>query len=304
MMTTGAEARGYAYIALSSLLFAIGFSFVSATGWAFSVWQLVFIRGVVFAVVLLPWAVRHPEAARGANRRLLLVRGILGTLMAACLLSAIIVLPLSIATLLAKTTPLWELLIVWAVFALRPFMGEVLLVPVALLGLALILHSEGHLGLFTLSHIGLLLGLLAGLWNSLEYITLNRVRRSDPASTINLWYAATAIVLTFPFAIAQPWPDELRIWLLVAAFCLCSLGGQMLLAHGMHSVSPTIASVGTLLVPIFATLIAWVVFGQRLSGLELVGIAMVLTAGAWVIQMEGRHRAALAAATLRWRRTP
>jgi drug/metabolite transporter (DMT)-like permease len=69
-------------------------------------------------------------------------------------------------------------------------------------------------------------------------------------------------------------------------------------------VSPTIASVGTLLVPIFATLIAWVVFGQRLSGLELVGIAMVLTAGAWVIQMEGRHRAALAAATLRWPRTP
>lgn len=297
------EARGYAYVAISNLLFAIGFGFVSATHGAVSVWQVVFLRGVVFALVLLPWAVRHPQVAKGVDRKLLVLRGVVGTSMVVCLLSAVIALPLSIATLLAKTTPLWELLVIWALFALRPVLGELLLVPVALFGLALILHPEGHLAVGALSHLGLLLALAAGLLNSLEFVTLNRVRRSDPAPTINLWYAAATIALTIPFALAQPWPDDPRVWWLVVAFCLCSFSGQTLLAHGMGSVAPTIASIGTLLVPIFATLIAWVAFGERLSGLELVGVATVLTAGALVIRMEGRQRSALAAARLRWRRT-
>lgn len=298
------EARGYAYVAISNLLFAIGFSFVSATHGAVSVWQVVFLRGVVFALVLLPWAIRRPQVAKGVDRKLLVLRGVVGTLMVVCLLSAVIALPLSIATLLAKTTPLWELLVIWALFALRPVRGELLLVPVALFGLALIVHPEGHLAVGALSHLGMLLALAAGLLNSLEFVTLNRVRRSDPAPTINLWYAAASILITMPFAFAQPWPDDPGVWGLVVAFCLCSFGGQTLLAHGMGSVPPTIASIGTLLVPIFATLIALVAFGERLSGVELVGIATVLAAGALVIRMEGRQRAALAAATLRWRRTP
>jgi drug/metabolite transporter (DMT)-like permease len=297
------EARGYAYVAVSNLLFAIGFGFVSATHGAVSVWQVAFLRGVVFALLLLPWAVRHPQVAQGVDRKLLVLRGVLGTLMVVCLLSAVIALPLSIATLLAKTTPLWELLVIWALFALHPVLGELLLVPVALFGLALILQPEGHLALGALSHLGLVLALAAGLLNSLEFVTLNRVRRSDPAQTINLWFAAASIVIALPFAFAQPWPDDPTVWGLVVAFCLCSFAGQTLLAHGMGSVPPTIASIGTLLVPVFATLIAWVAFGERLSAIELVGVATVLTAGALVIRMEARQRAALAAATLRWRRT-
>jgi drug/metabolite transporter (DMT)-like permease len=298
------EARGYAFVAISNLLFAIGFSFVSATHGAVSVWQAVFLRGVVFALVLLPWAVRYPRVAAGVDRKLLVLRGVLGTLMIVCLLSAVIALPLSIATLLAKTTPLWALLVIWVLFALRPVLGELLLVPVAVFGLALVLHPEGHLSLLALSHLGLLLALAAGLLNSLEFVTLNRVRRSDPAHTINLWFAAATIVITAPFAFAQPWPDDPGVWWLIVAFCLCSFSGQTLLAHGMGSVSPTIASIGTLLVPVFATAIAWLAFGDRLSALELAGIAVVLGAGALVIRMEGRQRAALAAATLRWRRAP
>jgi drug/metabolite transporter (DMT)-like permease len=217
-----------------------------------------------------------------------------------CLLSAVIALPLSIATLLAKTTPLWELLVIFALFALRPLLGEVLLVPIALLGLGLILHPEGGIDIFALGVGGVALGLAAGLLNSLELVALSRLRRRDPAPTINLWFAGCGIALMLPLALAHPWPAAPVIWLYALAFSVCSLGGQMLLAHAMHAVSPTIASIGTLLVPVFATVIAWIVLGQRLSGVELVGIAIVLVAGALVIRLEGRHGTALAAAPWRW----
>jgi drug/metabolite transporter (DMT)-like permease len=76
-----------------------------------------------------------------------------------------------------------------------------------------------------------------------------------------------------------------------------------LLAEGMHHASPTFASVATLLVPVFATVIDWAVFGQRLSGIEMAGIALVLLPAALIARAEGRHSAALAAATFRWQRS-
>jgi probable blue pigment (indigoidine) exporter len=294
--------RGYGCIVAANLVFAIGFSFVAAIEGALSVWQLVLLRGAVFALVLLPWALRHPDIARGSNRKLLLLRGGLGVTMTLCLLSAIAVLPLSVAALLGKTTPLWELLVLWLLLALRPHLGDLLLVPVAIVGLALILHPEGHIDLLTLGYGGLALALAAGLLNSLEFLTLRRLRGSDQPRTINLWYAAAMIVVALPFALLQPWPDDPRIWLFAAVFCLCSLAGQSLLAEGMHQVSPTFASVAALLVPVFAIIIDWAVLGQLLSGVELAGIALILFPAALIARAEGRHSAALATATFRWQR--
>jgi drug/metabolite transporter (DMT)-like permease len=293
---------GYACIVLSNLLFAIGFSFVAAIGDAISVWHLVLLRGVVFALALLPWAVRHADLAKGGDRGLLLLRGALGTAMVLCLLSAIIVLPLSVATLLGKTTPLWELLMLWLLLALRPYLSELLLIPVAMLGVVLILHPEGHVSVVALGYAGLFLALASGMLNSLEFVTLNRLRQSEQANTINLWYAAVMIVVALPLAVLQPWPDDPKIWLFAATFCLFSLAGQSLLTEGMHHVSPTFASVGTLLVPVFATIIEWAVFDQLLSGLELIGIALVLAPAALIARTEGKHSTALAAAAFRWRR--
>jgi drug/metabolite transporter (DMT)-like permease len=260
------------------------------------------LRGAVFALVLLPWALRYPDLARGTDRRLLLLRGGLGTVMMLCILSALAALPLSLATLPGKTTPLWELLMLWLLLALRPHLGDLLLVPVAILGLVLILHPEGHLDLRAFGYGALVLALAAGLLNSLEFITLRRLRASDPPHTINLWFAGVMIVAGLPLALGQAWPDEPKAWLLAGLFCLSSLAGQSLLAQGMRAASPTFASVAALLVPVFATVIGWTVFGQLLSGVELAGIALILLPAALIGRAEGRHSAALAAATFRWQR--
>jgi drug/metabolite transporter (DMT)-like permease len=299
---TAGALRGQACVVLANLLFAAGYAFVAATGGALSVWQLLLVRGLLFAVVLLPWAAGHRPIALGGNRPLLLANGLLATAMMGCLIAAVGLLPLSMATLLGKTTPLWELLALWALLALRPRPNELLLVPMALLGLVLLLHPEGHLSLAALGMLGLALALASGLINSLVLVVLSRLRATDRPQTINLWYAAVMIVVTLPFAATQPWPADPRVWLFTLMFCLLSLAGQSLLAHGMHQVSPTFASVGTLFVPIFATLIDWAVFGQLLSAMELIGIVLVLAAGALVARAEKDHMAGLAAAKYRWRR--
>ncbi len=294
------QLRGYAFIVLANLSFAVGWSFVAATKGELTSWQLILLRGVVFVLVLLPWAVRNPQLARGANRPLLVLRGLLGTGMMVCLAYAVLLLPLSMATILGKTTPFWDLFFLWALLMLRPVLSEILLVPVAFMGLLLILVPEGHLSITTVSYLGLVLGLSSGMFNSLELITLRWLRQSDTAHTINLWYAGITIILTLPFAIGSPWPDQPMIWFFAIMFALFSFAGQTLQAEAMQTITPTVASVSCLLVPAFATLIGWIVFGQLLSGIELVGITVVLTAGALVQLRESRQRDTLSATKFRW----
>ena len=294
--------RGYVMIVLAMLSFAVGWSFVVATDGAFTSWQLIMLRGVVFAVTLTPWTIRNPRIAKGQNRRLLIVRGLLGTSMMIALAYAVLLLPLSMATILGKTTPLWDLLFLWVLLAVRPIRSELLLVPVAFAGMVLILVPGGQLNIATVSYLGLAMGLTAGLINCLEYITLRWLRRSDKTHTINLWYAAISIIFTAPFALGSPWPDQPMIWLYAVLFALVSFTGQTLQSEAMETITPTVASVSALLVPAFATLIGWVVFGQVLSGLELVGITVVLTAGALVQLRESRQRDTLTAAKFRWQR--
>jgi len=298
--TSSRQLRGYTFIVLANISFAVGWSFVAATGGEFSSWQLILLRGAVFVLALTPWAIRNRQTAAGTNRRLLVLRGILGTGMMVCLAYAVILLPLSMATILGKTTPLWDLFFLWALLMLRPVLSEILLVPVAFAGLLLILVPEGHLSIATVSYLGLSLGLASGMFNSLELITLRWLRRTDSAHSINLWYASITIILTLPFAIGSPWPDQPMIWLFAIMFALSSFAGQTLQAEAMQTVTPTVASVSTLLVPAFATLIGWIAFGQLLSGLELVGITVVLTAGALVQLREGRQRDGLGATKFRW----
>jgi len=296
------QLRGYAFIILANLSFAVGWSFVTATEGDFSAWQLILLRGVVFVLALTPWAIRNPRVAAGVNRRLLVLRGLLGTGMMVCLAYAVLLLPLSTATILGKTTPFWDLVFLWVLLSLRPVLSEILLVPVAFVGLLLILVPEGQLSIATVSHTGLLLGLAAGMFNGLEFITLRWLRRDEPTHTVNLWYAGITIILTLPFAIGSPWPDQPMIWFFAVMFGLSSFFGQTLLAEAMETITPTVASVSCLLVPAFATLIGWVVFGQLLSGLELVGITVVLTAGALMQIRESRQRDGLGAAKFRWQK--
>ena len=100
--TSPQQLRGYAFIVLANLSFAVGWSFVAATNGELTSWQLILLRGVVFVLALTPWAIRNPQVAKGANRRLLVLRGLLGTGMMVCLAYAVILLPLSMATIFTR----------------------------------------------------------------------------------------------------------------------------------------------------------------------------------------------------------
>lgn len=294
-------ASGFAVLLVANLALAGGYTFVAACDGHVAVWHLLLVRGAVYVVGLGPWALRHGGVRLGAgHRRRLALRGVTGTTFQALMTYALGALPLATATLLAKTAPLWTVLLVWLLFGIVPLGADVLAIFVAVAGVAVILHPEGTQALATLSTLGLVAAVGAAVANSCEFVVIRRLRRTVDANTINVFYGLVTFAVSLPFAPFGAWPTSARVWLYVVGYGVCSLIGQTLLALDLRRVTATTAAALALTVPVWAVLLGWVLFSQTLSALELCGVALVL-AGGWIVARSETRRHGVEPA-LRWRR--
>ena len=296
----GRAIEGYGSLFGAFFCIAVGYAFAHAAEGRLTVWQLLAGRALLYLAALAPWAVLHPREARGVNRLGLVLRGVFGTAMIGSLVHAIGLLPLSTATVLGKTTPLWSLLVVWALFAVPPILAELAFVPLALLGVALILHPEGTVPLTVGSSVGIGLALAAGFFNALEYVTLHRLRRTDGASAINFWYAGVMLAVALPMALGDPLPRAPEAWAIGLLFGLSTFLGQMLLALSLGRVTPVAAATGALSVPVLSAAIGWAVFAERVSALEFLGGLLVVAPAGAVIWLENRRGDRAGSSPFRW----
>jgi len=103
------------------------------------------VRSLTTAIVvaLLVWRFRVPVAMTPRQRRVMPVIGALVTLQSLCLYGAVARLPVALALLVFNTFPLWTALAAWLIYGERPEGRVLLAMPVILLGLALALDVSG-----------------------------------------------------------------------------------------------------------------------------------------------------------------
>jgi drug/metabolite transporter (DMT)-like permease len=284
---------GYLKLFVANLFFAGGYTFVAATRGAVSVWHLLLIRGVIYLILLFPRALRHKTEFMGRNHRGLILRGALGTVYLALMAFAILHAPLSLSTILDRLQPFWTELLSWFLFGTVVGTVDLIGTAMALGGIVLICLPEGHISFAHISPLAAGAALLAGVINSFALMALRSLRRTDLPGVINFWYALALIVVSAPLAIAGGrWPTSFRVWLCMAGFGVSSFIGQMLLAKAMHESTPTAAATEGLLLPVFASILGWVFFDERLSTLESFGMALVIVSGAVVIRAQARLKKA------------
>ncbi len=269
---------GYLTMVLATLALAGVVFFVGMTEGQIPVENLLVVRGAVFLLFLGPWAFRNWAEAKGVNRRVLFARGVAGILTQACTITAATRIPVSLASLLQKTAPLWVFFLAWVVMGVRPLALEFLALPLAAVGLWMLAHPVGTLSLGTLSNTGLAAGLGSGLFNALEILTLRHLRTTDRPNTINFWYACLTAAVALPLTFDGGWPDTPELWGCAIMYSLCALVGQSLLAQATRSLTAVETSIGTLLKPIFAGILGWIFLHQVLGVHDLVGMGLVLLA--------------------------
>ncbi|MFF9204979.1 DMT family transporter [Streptomyces sp. NPDC014986] len=258
--------------------------------------HVVWLRVAGAALVMLPLAVRH----RGLLRRrpgLLAGFGLLAVAgVQACYFAALSRIPVGVALLVEYLAP--ALVLGWVRFVQRRPVTRAAAVGVVLAvgGLACVVEVWSGLGFDAL---GLLLALGAACCQVGYFVLSDQGgdgdEAPDPLGVIAYGLLIGAAVLT---VVARPWSMDrsvltgsaemdgtpvaalaLLAWIVLVATVVAYVSGVI----AVRRLSPQVAGVVACLEAVIATVLAWVLLGERLSAPQIVGGVVVL-AGAFIAQ--------------------
>lgn len=192
-----------------------------------------------------------------------------------------------LATLLASLQVIFVTLFAFAFMNRRPTLRQWIAIPVALLGLALIVGIDWS-SLSADYRLGVIFGLLTALSYALYLLALRAVqektRSAVPVAELAVLSLLTAGIMAISAAVEG---ESLAIvrpidgaWLLAYAL-LAHVVGWLLITSAIAKVSPSIFALSLLFQPMLSFLWEILLFSRGLTALEILGA--VLTLGAIVI---------------------
>ena len=128
--------------------------------------------------------------------------------------------------------------------------------------------------------LGDFLGILTAIFYAAYILTVGKLRSEFSTATVMIWSGIVSCLALIPMAILSGeglFASSLTGWLVLLLLALLSqAGGQSLITFSLAHLSPALGSVGLLLQPVLAALLAWVLFGEVLGSLQLFGGMIVL----------------------------
>lgn len=168
------------------------------------------------------------------------------------------------------------LLMAWGVIALRrlPRVLEVAALGSAIIGVAMLLAGSLEVSVETFR--GDLLGLASGACYAAYLLMLRHARALIGQITLLFWatIGSTPLLLFMALAMGEKLlPDNW--WPIVALTISGHLVGQTLLIYSLRHFSALVIGITLLSQPAIAAALGWIVYGEVLSALDMVGMAMV-----------------------------
>ena len=182
------------------------------------------------------------------------------------------------STLLANLTPVFVTLAAWLLFGER-------IRGLFLVGLALALGGTAAMvrASFALEGAqvwGDALGVTTALFYTAYLLLLKRLRQTLSALAIMAWSTAISALCLLPAALVAGEALVAATWsgwaVLVAIAWVSHVGGQGLIAFALAHLPASFSSVALLVQPVSAAILAWVLLGGALGGLQALGAAVVI----------------------------
>ena len=273
LVAIGALLLGATAIGTSAL-----FVKVSETGpVATAFWRVFLALPFLWTWSVLTERARH-AASFAAERKLLLACGLFFAGDLAFWHWSIVLTSVANSTLLANLAPIFVALAAWLLFHRQLSAKFMLGLAIAVTGMTMLIGGDFRLQGKEL--IGDALGVVTAMFYAGYQLTVTRLRARVATSTIMAWSGLITAIVLLPLALAsgeQLLPDSTMGWVKLSGLAMLSqVAGQSLSAYAMAHLPATISSVGLLFQPIMATLFAWILLGETVSTLQLVGGFTVL----------------------------
>jgi drug/metabolite transporter (DMT)-like permease len=182
------------------------------------------------------------------------------------------------STLLANFAPIFVTIGAFALFGERVSKTFLLGMALAILGAGVLMGES--LAFDRTNLLGDALGVVTALFLGAYILTVGRLRARVPTAVIMLWSSAVTALILLPISLL--WGEGLiaaSAWGWTVLFGLALIahaGGQGLFAHALAHLPVAFSSVGLLLEPVAAAVLAWFILGEDLSSWQGIGAVAVL----------------------------
>ena len=130
------------------------------------------------------------------------------------------------------------------------------------------------------SFIGDGIALLSSFFYSIKFLILEKLRVKFPVKTILMWRSLLGAIVMLPVVLVfdeQIFPISWMGWsAIVALAVICEAVGHGLVVYSLKHFSSSFVSLVLLLDPVVAAILAWILFAENLSILNLFGFAVIM----------------------------
>lgn len=182
------------------------------------------------------------------------------------------------ATLLANFAPVFVALGGFLLFKERFTKLFLIGMALALLGAVILMGDSLTLDPRYIHGDGL--GIVTALFYGSYILTVGHLRADFSTARIMVWSSAVAAILLFPVSLAFGTGLVAATafgWMVLVGLALLShAGGQGMIAFALAHLPASFTSVGLLLQPVVAALLAWVILSEPVGAVQAAGAAVIL----------------------------
>jgi drug/metabolite transporter (DMT)-like permease len=264
-------------MALSAFFFSIMALLVRMAGERLPSWQIVLARSVV--ALALSWMLvrRAGISPWGNDRKLLLLRGILGFGGLACFYWSLVHMPLAEATLIQQSHPVFTAVL--AALLLREPLRTVDMatIGISLVGVLLVARPPALFGgvADTLDPGVVAVAVCGALMSGSAYVVVRKARGLEHPLVVVLWFPLVATPLSIPPALLEwTWPTALE-WLVLIGVGVSTQIAQVFMTHGLHREPASRATAMSYLQIVFAAVWGVLFLREVPDPLTVLGAALI-----------------------------
>jgi drug/metabolite transporter (DMT)-like permease len=222
--------KGALMMLTAALLFAVLGLFIKILGSGYRVWDIAAYRFIGGALVLIAISNERGRLFRPLNPRLILIRGLTGSLAFLSIIIAIRQIPLSTAMVLFYSFPAFAALLSPLLFGERITPVELGCVLVAICGVAVIFdfNIEGTV-------FGQIMAVVGAVFAGLTISIIKKLRETHNSITIYFYFCLIgAILCVVPFLSSPHMPGSTFDWLIIGGILFTSVSAQLLMTTGFR----------------------------------------------------------------------
>lgn len=185
------------------------------------------------------------------------------------------------AALLMNLSPVFVGMLAYLAWGERLSIAQICSLALAILGSVLIIATGPASAPHPRSWIGDGLALLSAAFYALYLVMTKWIRTRLGAEVITFWNSMISALLLLPLVLLTSNPvlpaTASGYATILALAVVAQLLGHGLMAYALRHVSATWAAATTLSQPVLAALLAWIVLGEAMTGIQAIGAVLILS---------------------------